>query len=190
MLGSSIFLARLAKQGSGGKGGEPLLTTCALCCVIALTVRAARRRPWSSATTLDAAAWRGSALTVRWPADGCRRRRGRSAANGDADRRQPAGGGRRGRGTAGARARPAGGERADESCAATELRPSISPSGLGRTGRRPDLSSRRIADKTNGRHRPLLMARMRGRSVRARGRSPTHRPHASRRLSASGALEG
>ena len=64
MLGSSIFLARAAKQGSGGKGGEPLLTTGALCCAIALTVTGCATPPVVKRDYLDATAWRGSALTV------------------------------------------------------------------------------------------------------------------------------
>jgi hypothetical protein len=56
-------LARAATRGSGGERREPLLTTARLCCVIALTVAGCATPPEVKRDTLDATAWRGSALT-------------------------------------------------------------------------------------------------------------------------------
>ncbi len=131
MLGSSIFLARAAKQGSGGKGGEPLLTAGALWCAIALTVTGCATPPVVKRDYLDATAWRGSALTVVGRQNVVDAAAGaapqtvtlidvnqRAEVAGDVERR--------------ARVLDRRVANVQESCTATALRPSLSPSGLDR----------------------------------------------------------
>ena len=149
-------VARLRRNGA-----TCLAARACLCCVIALDGLRDAARGQARHSRCDGVAWVGP--DRRWPADGCRRRGRRRAANSDVDRRQPAGGGRGRRGTARSCARPA--------CRANvqaELRRNgIAPVAIGEWpgagwGGVQTYPPGRIADQTNGRHRALLTGGMRG----------------------------